>query len=200
MKKLIILLCLIFIPALTASDTSTYVLAVSGQDAGGTPSEYTLCEEVTESLGANYANETMVRGNSCVTDATGGTLTKICAHYNIVDSSVNGFKMVVSKTSSGDPSGQDIVAQVVGTLTPDTTGVYCVDVSGSPQLDGSTEYYVGIVTEDADDRYSYTNSATGASAWYATESSYSAAFSDPMIAGYTETANRQWSVWAVYEH
>ena len=35
MKKLIILLCLIFIPALTASDTSTYVLAVSGQDAGG---------------------------------------------------------------------------------------------------------------------------------------------------------------------
>ena len=37
MKKLIVLLCLIFIPALTASDTSTYVLAVSGQGAGGEP-------------------------------------------------------------------------------------------------------------------------------------------------------------------
>lgn len=34
MKKLLLLLCLILIPALTASDTSTYVLAVSGQDAG----------------------------------------------------------------------------------------------------------------------------------------------------------------------
>ena len=75
MKKLIVLLCLIFIPALTASDTSTYVLAVSGQDAGTDGDWYYSVG--SDSYGSHDGYGANTRAGDKWTPGVSGDITKI---------------------------------------------------------------------------------------------------------------------------
>lgn len=159
-----------------------------------------LCEEVTSNLDTNWGSATSVRGNTCTTNGSGGTLTEICVWMQEVDADATvGIKLVVAETSGGDPSSQSVVGQVNGTLTASTTGEYCFEVSGSPSLSASTTYYVGGFSEDGgDDGYGYSNSQSGWTA-YAGNETYSTAFGANLSAGYSDTADRRWSFWAKYE-
>lgn len=199
MKKIIFAIIICLIPFFCDAQQ----IIVTKKKSGGGTSEYVLCEELSSDLATTYSSEGTVIGNVCQTDATGGTLTKLCVRMasSFVDSGSDYVKMVCANTSGGDPSSQSVIAQVEGALTPNTDGNYCFDVSGTPSLSGTTYYYIGAMMSDpGDDRLSYSDSASGWATFRKTGLTYSTSYANPLDASYEYIATRHVSVWAIYEH
>ena len=134
MKKLIVLLCLIFIPALTASDTSTYVLAVSGQDGGGACSTDTV--NVSQESGATALGLATYAHGQEFQVSQNGQLSAIELYF-----STAGGDYEIRWGTSSDLSSPD--ETLTGTIS--ATGYHKFVFTNKTAVTTSTTYYFGIM-------------------------------------------------------
>lgn len=144
MKKLIVLLCLLLIPALTASDTSTYVLAVSGQDAGSG----TCSDAITQSTSDGYmtlGDSTSVAGQSFTGD--GKVLCSITLKTSSATATGGLIEMRVDDDT--DMSSEYLATKTVECTTAEADMVFDFEVD-EVSLSSETTYYFSIMNTNGE--------------------------------------------------
>lgn len=148
-----------------------------------------------DTVGAsNVGHSTYTLGNFYTTDGSGGAITKFHCAVESVDGSLTGIKLGVYETNgSGDPSGQDLVEQVVGVASV-TTDLQ-IDPSTGETLAASTEYWIGYTVEGNDTDVYYDSVAWG-QARHRIPTVYADMFTNP-AGTHTQDVERS-SVWLDY--
>ena len=130
-------------------------------------------------------------GSVAATDGTGGNVTSF--HCALTDATCD-LKMCIAATSSGDPSGQDVLEQVTfnHAASNDADGA----AAGTTALAASTTY--GVIVQAAGDSagIKYDGGSTGL---YRSSTVYADQYSDPLSTGWNLESGAVFTTWVVYE-